>query len=200
MNKTSQNLGTCSRRNSSAHGYCGCHRDAYTDENGKFIPSHVIYPGDEGSSRDPDVHKTWCMSQGDRTPAYYEEFNGSCCLSDGTCIQTGKTDCESQGGSWDGQTYCDQRDCSKAPEEPTESFASARNFYKRAKASSPSTGCPGCTRKRFKTAQEEFIAGACCVNGECKDGHWYEDDCKGVGGTWMGEGTACSGPNAVKCE
>ena len=86
MNKTSQNLGTCSRRNSSAHGYCGCHRDAYTDENGKFIPSHVIYPGDEGSSRDPDVHKTWCMSQGDRTPAYYEEFNGSCCLSDGTCI------------------------------------------------------------------------------------------------------------------
>ena len=131
MNKTSQNLGSCSHRNSSAHGYCGC----YHDDDGR------IYGW--SSTEDPNDHKRECMKHGDRTPAYYEEFNGSCCLSDGTCIETGKTDCESQGGSWDGQTHCDQRDCSK---EPKTSSASARNFYKRAKALSPE--CPDCTRKR----------------------------------------------------
>lgn len=145
MNKTSQNLGTCSHRNSSAHGYCGCYHDAKTDKDGNHVPARIFAPA---STEDPNDHKRECMKHGDRTPAYYEEFNGSCCLSDGTCIQTGKTDCESQGGSWDGQTYCDSRDCSKAPEESTSSFASSRNFYKRAKTSSPSTGCPGCTRKR----------------------------------------------------
>ena len=51
----------------------------------------------------------------------------------------------------------------------------------------------------YKKAQQEWIPGACCVKGECKDGHWYKNDCDGVGGVWMGEGTTCSGPNAANC-
>jgi hypothetical protein len=140
MNKTSQNLGSCSHRNSSAHGYCGCYHDAKTDKDGNHVPARIFAPA---STEDPNDHKRECMKHGDRTPAYYEEFNGSCCLSDGTCIETGPTDCKSKGGSWTGESHCDQRDCSK---EPTTSSASARNFYKRAKALS--LDCPDCTRNR----------------------------------------------------
>lgn len=112
------------------------------------------------------------------------QFNGACCTSTGTCVVTSSTNCQSQGGQFQGsgsnclsQTICDGACC-----------FSDRCTY--TNAGQCDAGRGGQFRGAGTTCAATCVGACCRTNGTCQQ--IDSDSCTSAGGTYHGRGSTCA--------
>jgi len=123
-------------------------------------------------------------------PADCPQPEAACCLTDGTCLAATQTDCDALNGDWtDPGVSCDDTDCQlPAGACCVESTGACVEVDEVTCLNFGGIFTMGTTCVDLTC----FPEGACCTTlGDCV-GPLAPDDCEGLGGLFMGDGTECA--------
>jgi len=118
---------------------------------------------------------------------------GACCLPSGQCIETTVSDCQSQGGTFQGDgTTCATAGCV----QPTGACCFANGFcVQLTEVNCTGAGGTWAGANVQCGSGNSCPTGACCLpNGSCITGV-TSGQCTGQGGTFRGVGSTCAGAN-----